>query len=36
MIKDKKELADLAVLSGEKWIGEFGDNELRDIFSLGN
>ncbi|MDQ6967209.1 MAG: DEAD/DEAH box helicase [Mariprofundaceae bacterium] len=35
MIKDKKELADLAVLSGEKWIGEFGDNELRDIFSLG-
>ncbi|OIO71546.1 MAG: helicase SNF2 [Zetaproteobacteria bacterium CG_4_9_14_3_um_filter_49_83] len=35
MIKDKKELAELAVLSGEKWIGELGDHELRDIFSLG-
>ena len=35
MIKDKKELADLAVTTGEKWIGELGDGELREIFSLG-
>lgn len=35
MIQSKRDLADLAVSSGEKWIGNLGDTELRDIFSLG-
>jgi len=34
MIKDKKELADLAVSKGEKWIGDFSNTELRELFSL--
>lgn len=34
MIKDKKELANLAVTAGEKWIGEYGNDELREMFAL--
>jgi len=34
MIKDKKELADLAVSQGEKWIGQMTDEELNNIFKL--
>ena len=34
MIQSKKELADLAVSSGESWITEMNDQELKDIFSL--
>lgn len=34
MIKAKKELADLTVLSWEKWIWEMWNKELRDFFSL--
>ena len=34
MIQDKKELADLTVSSGEKWITELSDNELRKMFEL--
>lgn len=35
MIKAKKELADLTVSTGENWIGDLSDQELRDIFELG-
>jgi len=34
MIKSKKQLADLTVSTGENWITELSDNELRNIFSL--
>jgi uncharacterized Zn finger protein len=34
LLKKKKELADLTVSSGEKWIGELSDNELRELVSL--
>ena len=34
MIKAKKELANLTVVAGEKWIAEFSDKELKEIFSL--
>ncbi|MDI6890174.1 MAG: DEAD/DEAH box helicase [Thermodesulfovibrionales bacterium] len=34
MIKAKKELADLTVATGEKWITELSDRELKEIFSL--
>ena len=34
MIQSKKELADLAVSSGESWITEMNDTELTDIFNL--
>ncbi|OGJ54050.1 hypothetical protein A2880_03280 [Candidatus Peribacteria bacterium RIFCSPHIGHO2_01_FULL_49_38] len=34
MIKRKKELANLAVASGEKWLGELSNKELRDIVTL--
>ncbi len=34
MIQKKKELANLAVTSGEKWIGELSIKELKDIFQL--
>lgn len=33
MLKKKQELADLTVSSGEEWIGNFNDAELRNIFS---
>jgi len=35
MLLEKKELANLAVVQGEKWIGEWSDAELRDVFTLG-
>jgi SNF2 family DNA or RNA helicase/uncharacterized Zn finger protein len=34
MIKAKKELADLTVATGEKWITELSDKDLKEIFSL--
>ncbi len=34
MLTDKRELADLTVASGEKWIGEYSNKELREIFAL--
>ena len=36
MIKDKRELADLTVSSGEKWLGELSNKELRDLVKLSN
>jgi SNF2 family DNA or RNA helicase len=35
MLVEKRELADMAVATGEKWIGEFSDNELKTMFTLG-
>ncbi len=35
MLKSKKELASLTVTSGEKWIGELSNHELKEIFRLG-
>ena len=35
MIKAKKELADLTVSTGENWIGDMSNEELKDIFELG-
>jgi len=35
MIQKKKELADLTVSTGETWIGELSDRELRELFKLG-
>lgn len=34
MIQEKKALANLTVASGEGWIGDLNDQELRSIFSL--
>ena len=34
IIKDKKELADLAVAKGERWIGELSNKELKEVFKL--
>jgi SNF2 family DNA or RNA helicase/uncharacterized Zn finger protein len=34
MIQNKKDLANIAVASGEQWITEFNNNQLRDLFSL--
>lgn len=36
MLRDKKELADLTVTSGEKWIGELNNKELRELVKLSN
>ena len=33
MINNKRELADLTVGSGEKWIGELSNSELKKLFS---
>ncbi|MBK8705271.1 MAG: SWF/SNF helicase family protein [Saprospiraceae bacterium] len=35
MIQSKKELANLTVASGETWIGQLSDGELRNLFKLG-
>lgn len=35
MIQNKKELANLTVTSGETWIGQLSDGELRNLFKLG-
>lgn len=34
IIKSKKELADLTVSTGESWITEMSNRDLRDIFTL--
>lgn len=34
MLQQKKELANLTVATGETWIGNYGDEELRDLISL--
>jgi uncharacterized Zn finger protein/superfamily II DNA or RNA helicase len=34
MIQHKKQLADLTVATGENWIGELSNKELREIFEL--
>ena len=34
MLKSKKTLANLTVASGEKWIGELSNEELKEIFEL--
>ena len=34
LIQSKKELADLTVSTGEKWIGEYSNNELRELVKL--
>ena len=35
MIQSKRDLADLTVGTGEKWIGNLSNAQLKDIFSLG-
>jgi len=35
LIQKKKTLADLAVTSGEKWIGQMDDRELKELFTMG-
>ncbi|SDG83334.1 DEAD/DEAH box helicase [Nitrosomonas sp. Nm132] len=35
MIQSKRELADLTVGIGEKWMGNLSNAELKDVFSLG-
>ncbi len=35
MIRSKRELADLTVGSGETWIGQLPDDEIRRLFALG-
>ena len=34
MLADKKDLANLTLATGEKWIGELTNSELRDIFTF--
>ena len=34
MIRAKKELAELVVTTGETWITELDNHQLRDLFSL--
>ena len=34
MIQSKRNLADMTVGSGEKWIGNLSNSELKDVFSL--
>lgn len=34
MIKSKKNLANLTVTSGEKWIGDLSNEELKEVFGL--
>jgi SNF2 family DNA or RNA helicase len=36
MLKSKKQLANLTVANGEKWIGELSDKELKELVTLGN
>lgn len=35
MIRSKKELADLSVKTGETWLGDLSDEELKELVSLG-
>jgi len=34
MISAKKELAELTVSTGEKWLSELSNQELKEIFKL--
>jgi len=34
MLQEKKELADLTVSTGEKWVGELSNRELKSLFSI--
>ncbi|MCR4471899.1 MULTISPECIES: hypothetical protein [unclassified Burkholderia] len=34
MIKGKRELVELAVGTGEQWIGNLSDHELHSLFTL--
>jgi SNF2 family DNA or RNA helicase/uncharacterized Zn finger protein len=34
MLTNKKELANLTVTAGEKWVGDLSDNELKQLFTL--
>lgn len=36
MLQHKKELADLTVNTGEKWVGDLSNKEFRELVSLGN
>jgi SNF2 family DNA or RNA helicase/uncharacterized Zn finger protein len=36
MLRSKKNLANLTVASGEKWIGELSDQDLKQLISLGD
>ncbi len=36
MLKAKKELADMTVDTGETWIGELSNKELRNLVKLNN
>ncbi|MEV6771552.1 DEAD/DEAH box helicase [Nocardia sp. NPDC051030] len=36
MLRGKSQLADLTVTSGESWITELNNDELRDLFALGS
>jgi hypothetical protein len=36
MIQSKKELANLTVSSGESWITEFNDDQLKDLVNIRN
>lgn len=35
LIQSKKNLADLTVATGENWIGNLSNKEIKDIFTLG-
>ena len=35
MLRSKKHLANMTVVSGEKWIGELSDQDLRQLVALG-
>jgi len=35
MIQSKKALANLTVATGENWIGNMSNKELKEIFELG-
>ena len=34
MLKSKKELSNLAVASGENWVGDLSDKDLKELFAL--
>ena len=33
-LKEKKELADLTLSTGEKWVGELSNRDLKELFSI--
>jgi SNF2 family DNA or RNA helicase len=34
MLKEKRELAELAVSTGEKWVGELSNRDLKALFAI--